>query len=49
VQILLQREKKYNELLDYFGMPVKLGTPEAVALHERILRIMDGREPDPRQ
>lgn len=46
---LLAIQHKYEELVEYFGLPeTGRASREAMALHERILRIIRGEEADPR-
>lgn len=44
---MMARQQEYDRLVDYFGVPDDRASMEAFSLHERIVRILDGIEPDP--
>lgn len=47
---LLARQKTYDDLVAFFGgTPIQPQSTDAWELHKRVVRILDGREPDPRR
>jgi hypothetical protein len=49
VQRMLEINKKYNRLVDYFGgLPERLDGYEAMELHTKIVDIIKGRIPWPK-